>query len=162
MNKKSTGQKSVRTPKSSEKMWGRANVEAGFLILPSILLERQKALDLNADELNVLLHLVRRWWEKDRLPHPGKKGIADCMGVSPRTVQRHLTALEGKGLIRRKPRRRESGGTDTNAYDLSGLVAKLTPLAEEFLADRDAVQEANARRKRRKKAVAQSLAVVAT
>jgi hypothetical protein len=54
------------------------------------------------------------------------------MQKHPRTVQAYLTSLEEKGFIRRVERFKPNKGQDANAYDLSGLVAKLQALAPEF------------------------------
>jgi hypothetical protein len=132
------------TERKSEQKWGKRVLAHGFCIVPSLLLRAQARLGLDARELNVLLHLLDHWWEADRLPYPSKKKIADRMRVSPRQVQRYLAALELRGLIVRKARRRAGGGRTANAYDLSGLVSRLRQLEPQV---RAADEKANAARR---------------
>jgi len=47
------------------------------------------------------------------------------MGKDSRTIQRYLTQLERKGLVRRIPRYRPGRGQGANAYSLVGLVKRL-------------------------------------
>ncbi len=128
--------------KESEKKWGKAVIARGFLIIPSMIVRAQARLGIDARQLTVLLHLADHWWEAERLPYPSKKTIAERMRVTPRHVQRYLTALETHGLIRRIERKSAQGGRMNNAYDLSGLVAKLKKLEPDF---RKEEEEAKAR-----------------
>ena len=68
--------------KVNEEKWSKPLMDAGFVVLPSILLERQVAMDLDPVDLNILLHLIRHWWRADRLPYPTKRTIAECMRLS--------------------------------------------------------------------------------
>jgi DNA-binding transcriptional ArsR family regulator len=63
----------------------------------------------------------------DGLSWPSKRSLADAAGVSPRTVQRHLTALEERGLLVRQERL-SKGRTTSNAYLLSLGETPVTPL----------------------------------
>jgi DeoR/GlpR family transcriptional regulator of sugar metabolism len=95
-------------------------------------------------QLNVLLQLADHWWEAERLPFPSKVTIAARMGVTPRHVQRYLTALAEAGLIRRIARYGTQGGQLNNAYDLGGLVEKLKKLEPAFKKEQE---EAKARKR---------------
>ena len=128
----------------SEKKWGKAVIARGFLIIPSMIVRAQARLGIDARQLTVLLHLADHWWEAERLPYPSKRTIAERMRVTPRHVQRYLTALEKGGLIRRIERKSAQRGQMNNAYDLSGLVAKLRKLEPDFRKEQD---EAKARRR---------------
>ena len=138
----------VDTPSPTVQKWGRGNLRAGFTIFPNVIIERQKDLGLDPIDVNILMHLVVRWWRADELPTVSKRTIALAVGVSPRTVQRHITKLEKLGLVRRYARRPMSAGVSrqaaTNIYDLSGLAEAALPLAK--LMTRERAQKRKERR----------------
>jgi hypothetical protein len=70
------------------------------------------------------------------------------MGVTPRSVQRRITALQEAGFIRREERRVRGKGSRTNLYHFDGLISAAQPYAKEKLSK---IQE---RESDRKKAVA--------
>jgi|GEM_PF-1236915 len=108
--------------------WGEA-LNGGFLVIPSALLRHQYQLSLECGETLVLLNLLMSWWKSDDLPFPQTSTLAKRMGVSRRTVQRHIESLEGKGLIRRIwNSARQADRRATARYDLSGIVAELKRL----------------------------------
>jgi predicted transcriptional regulator len=123
---------SKRDKAKSHDRWSDAVMDRGHTIIPTILFWGQAKLGLTPDELNVLLQLISHWWYAGNDPHPSKDRIAKRMQKHPRTVQAYLTSLEEKGFIRRVERFKPNKGQDANAYDLSGLVAKLQALAPEF------------------------------
>lgn len=111
--------------------WG-SGLDGGFLVLPVLLLKRQKELGLDSTELVVLLNLLAAWWEVDKLPYTRAITIAKRIGVTARTVQRCLEKLENRGLILRN---RSTTGRGAEArmvteYDLGPTVIKLKQLAE--------------------------------
>jgi predicted transcriptional regulator len=114
-----------------EARWGKAVAARGYTMLPAVLIRAQHRLGLEPEHFNALLHLVYHWWEPDNNPYPAKATIAARMDKSPKTVQRYLKALEDAGLIRRIERYEANRGQTSNEYDLSGLVAKLTIIADE-------------------------------
>ena len=121
----------------NEKKWTGVLMDAGWSVFPNVILERQRSLKLDAVDVNILLHLVKHWWYPEKLPHPSKGAIADCMGIDAGTVRRHIKKLEERGLIERKQRfDRRKGGQQTNEYDLSGLIAAAKPHAVEILKTR--------------------------
>lgn len=113
-----------RDLKESEKKWGRAVMAHGYCIYPSILLQAQSRLGVNAQEMIVLLQLAEHWWRADSKVFPKKEVIASRVGLSTRQVQRHIQRLEELKLVERKERYR-SGLRTSNEYDLRGLVTKL-------------------------------------
>jgi DNA-binding transcriptional ArsR family regulator len=117
--------------KESEKKWGKAVMANGYCVLPSILLQAQGRLGVNAQEMVVLLQLVEHWWRADSKVFPKKEVIAQRVGLSARQVQRHIRQLEELKLVERKDRFR-SGLRTSNEYDLSGLVAKLKAIEPDF------------------------------
>lgn len=128
-----------------ELKWSRELIEAGWLGLPSVFLQRQQAFRLDSLDLNILLQIADHWWNPNDLPFPSKRRLAERIGVTQRTIQRHLAEMEKDGLIRRNARHHSSGGNKTNSYSFQGLLAAAVPFAEEILSER-------LRRKREKSA----------
>ena len=125
---------SMQTTKSAmEERWGKNVIKAGYTVVPSIILRAQARLHINAVELAVLLHLLDHWWDNAEMPFPSKKRIADRLDVSTKTVQRAAAKLETEGLVRRVKRSNGQGGQASNHYDLSPLVEKIRPIADEYL-----------------------------
>lgn len=140
----------VEQLRRSEKKWTMPLIKSGFTILPNVIIERQKALGLSPTELNVLLHLVTRWWYADNPPYPSKKTIADAMQVHPSTVQRAVRRLESAGYVKREERFDRDRGQLSNIYRLDGLIESSLPLAEEAIEEREEIVKRNRERRERK------------
>jgi DNA-binding transcriptional regulator YhcF (GntR family) len=112
-------------------------MDAGYIMIPSVIVARQRALGLDAIDLAIILHLIRFWWERDNLPHPSVETIATLIDADRRTVQRRLKKLETAKLITRRARRSRFGDNDTNQYDFTGLIEAATPHAKAMIAERD-------------------------
>ena len=126
---KSTGEQAQQKKlRANEKKWTPELMKAGWTMVPSVLMEHQRELGLNAIQFNILMQLAKHWW-KDTPPFVSKAKIARAMRVSPRTIQRHLTALETAGLIRREVRYRQDGSRTSNLYFFDGLIEKAKPYA---------------------------------
>lgn len=141
----------VEAVKINEKKWGKTLMEAGWTAFPSILVEKQHALGLDALDINILLYLSTYWWESENKPYPAKKTIAQAIGVDPRTVQRRIAALEHVGLLRREYRPDKDKGNKTNKYHFDGLISEAEPYAKEKLASIKERKEREEDRLRRKK-----------
>jgi DNA-binding transcriptional regulator YhcF (GntR family) len=138
--------------KRNEEKWTPTLMEAGWTVLPSIILEKQNALGLDAIDVNILLQLARYWWYPDNPPHPSKASIAKCIGVDPSTVRRHIARMEADGFIRREARYNPKlRGQETNIYHFDGLIKAATPYAQEFIEQRQKQRLENAARQSRKK-----------
>ena len=135
----------------NEEKWSPRLMEAGWTVLPSIILEKQHALGLDAVDVNILLQLARHWWYPGNPPHPSKASIAECLGVDRSTVRRHIAAMESAGLIRREARYKKSGGQENNAYHFDGLIREAIPFAEEAIMERERQQNERVARRHRKK-----------
>ncbi|MHC6158230.1 helix-turn-helix domain-containing protein [Bradyrhizobium elkanii] len=107
---------------------------AGYQPLPDVLLFHQSELGLNSEELNVALHILAHWYAPERLPFPSAKTIARRMGVGERTVERYLTSLRKKGFLVKY--RHPKGVRRRKGHDLSPLIDRLKPLAQQRLEDR--------------------------
>lgn len=114
-----------------QKKWG-SSLNEGFLVIPVLLLKRQRELGLDSTEALVLLNLLAAWWETDKRPYPRSTTIAQRMGVTPRTVQRSLEKLEKKGLILRVRNGTGAGSEhrELTSYDMTGTVETLKKLAQ--------------------------------
>lgn len=104
--------------------WGQA-LDAGFQIIPNVLIRGQAKLGLDAMDIVILLNLNLHWWKPDDLPFPQPRVIARRMGVSTRTVERRLETLEERGLLERLPPEKTPGHLVHRRVDLKGLVAQL-------------------------------------
>ncbi len=136
----------------NEEKWSGVLMEAGWTVLPSIILEKQHALGLDAIDVNILLQLARYWWYSDNPPHPSKASIAECLGVDRSTVRRHIARMEADGFIRRVARyNKKYGGQETNTYHFDGLIKAATPHATEFISLREKRRGEDADRRSRKK-----------
>lgn len=125
----------TREVRTNERKWTTPLMDAGWTVIPSVILEYQKALGLDPLDLNIILQLAKHWWYVDSPPRPTKKTLAECMGVDASTIRRHIARLEKLGYIGRSAR---FGGKEqsqqANAYHFDGLVKKVTPLAKEMIA----------------------------
>jgi Helix-turn-helix domain len=112
--------------------WTKGLISLGFCTVPSILMWAQGRLGLSTEQFTVVLQLADFWWDAGEPPFPTKDLLAGRMGMGARQVQRHLTALEDKGIIKRVPRYRGPKNQIANGYDMSPLVKKLVALEPEF------------------------------
>ncbi len=124
----------IETVKINEEKWSKELMAAGWTVLPSVILEKQHALGLDAIDMNIIAHLSIYWWKKSNLPHPSVATIAKAIGVKPRTIQKHIKAMEASGFIMRHERRQKGQGSKTNLYSFEGLIKAVTPYAKEKLA----------------------------
>jgi len=126
-----------------QQKWGPDLIAAGWVALPSIILERQDALGLDAIDVNVILHIAKHWFEPGNLPHPSKGSIAKAMQVTPRTIQKKFSRLDALGFVQRIERRGPKGtkGSQTSKFDFAGLIKEATPFAIEALQERKKKRE---------------------
>ena len=135
--------------RTNEKKWTKPLMDAGWTALPSVIIENQRQLGLEPLDLNIVVYLASKWWTAEGKPFPSKTTMAKAMNVHPRTIQKHIAALEGAGYIRREERRTETGSR-TNIYHLDGLIEAAAPFAEEKLAEmKDKFELAKRRENRR-------------
>ncbi|MDN8084111.1 helix-turn-helix domain-containing protein [Burkholderia multivorans] len=137
--------------KSIAAKWSATLTKAGWTSFPNIIFERQQALGLTPLDINILLHLAGYWWRPGENAHPSKATIAKAIGVTARTVQKRIAAMETAGFIQRIYRKTGVGDNDTNEYDLRGLIEMAKPFAEEKIAERERRQREQAERLTRKR-----------
>jgi hypothetical protein len=110
-----------KAERESEKKWGRAVMDLGYSMIPSLIFRAQARLGLSPTQLVVLLHLADYWWHRAQMPFPSKAALAERMGLSDRQIQRYLTELENGGFIERVERFAGHKGQQSNEYNMSGL-----------------------------------------
>nr|WP_295111030.1 helix-turn-helix domain-containing protein [uncultured Caulobacter sp.] len=150
MSAKEKGKAADADLRTNEKKWSKPLIEAGYTVFPTVIIENQRQLGLDAVDVNILMHLASKWWKAEGKPYPSKGTIAQAMNLDPRTVQRRIAALEKAGYVHREERRETPTGSKTNVYHLDGLIAAAKPFAEEKIADiaeRVAINKAKAARK---------------
>jgi hypothetical protein len=136
----------------NEAKWTVALMDAGYTVLPSIILEKQAALGLDAVDINILMHLASFWWYSENPAHPTKGRIARAMGIDESTVRRRIARLQKDGLIHRKERfNPKTRGQLGNFYYFDGLIKACTPFAEEFLRVRAERKKEDDQRRTRKR-----------
>ncbi len=136
----------------NEEKWSKPLMDAGWTVIPSVIIQRQSALGLEPVDLNLLMHLASRWWTADNCPHPSLKTLAQSMSVSVSTVQRSLKRMKDAGFIEVRHRRRsDDGGQTSSSYHFDGLIKKVTPFAEEALEERAKRKEEDQERSARKR-----------
>jgi DNA-binding transcriptional ArsR family regulator len=126
-------------------------MKAGWTVLPSIILEKQHALGLDAVDINILLQLAYHWWFHDNPPHLSKATIATRIQVHPSTVRRHIARMEKDELIKREKRFKDHGGQSSNFYRFDGLIKSAIPHAREVNATCEQRKQEDISRGKRKR-----------
>lgn len=94
----------AKKPSSTERIWGKAVYSHGYAGIPSILIQAQRRLGINAMQMNIIIQLLDYWHEPTRKPFPAKKELAKRMDVTEKTIQNNMRALEKAGYIKRRYR----------------------------------------------------------
>lgn len=135
-----------------EERWGSSLTHRGWTAVPNLLLEYQGRLQLKDQEVILLMHIMKFWWEKDKAPYPAVKTLAKQLGKDERSVRRALKRLEEHpypqeawgfppGYLWREKRTKVDGGQDSNAFNLIPLKRALKALVDEEIAIREAKQK---------------------
>lgn len=84
--------------KSLENKWGKNVIAQGWTGVPNTLIERQQALGLSSLDVNILLILLKYWWDADSLLiHQRGLSVKWSVRRSPRYVGA-WQALNARGL----------------------------------------------------------------
>jgi len=153
MESKKEKKEAVDTLHVNEKKWTKPLMEAGWLAFPSIILEKQQTLGLTSLDINIILYLATYWWTVDNKPRPSKNTIAEAVGVTARTVQRRIAAMEKAGFIQREERRSSKEASQPNFYHFDGLIKEATPFALEKINLINSRKEEDKSRQTRRRAV---------
>lgn len=76
----------ARKVSSSERIWGKAVYDHGYAGIPSILIQAQQRLGINAMQMNIIIQLIDYWREPSRKPFPSKEELANRIGVTGKTI----------------------------------------------------------------------------
>jgi DNA-binding transcriptional regulator YhcF (GntR family) len=123
--------------RTNEEKWTPALMKAGWTVIPQVILDRQNALGIDAIDLNIILHIIKHWWNKNTPPFPSKRSIAECMQIDESTVRRRIARMEKDGLMKRRARFDPTNGQKTNEYLFDGLIKEATPYAREMKEQKD-------------------------
>jgi predicted transcriptional regulator len=129
---------------STERIWGKPVYKHGYAGIPSILIQAQQRLGINSMQMNIIIQLLDSWFDPGRKPFPTKRVLANRIGVTEKTIQINVRALEKAGLVRRQMRKTAAGDWNSNIYHLDGLIAKVQALEPEFAAEKKKRKEAKA------------------
>ena len=66
--------------KVNEAKWSKPLMDAGWTVMPSVIIEKQESLGLDCLDMNIILHLSQYWWVVENLPHPKVETIAKACG----------------------------------------------------------------------------------
>lgn len=134
----------AKKPSSTERIWGKAVYGHGYAGIPSILIQAQRRLGINAMQMNIIIQLLDYWHEPSRKPFPTKRDLAKRMDVTEKTIQNDMRALEKAGILQREMRKTAAGDWNSNIYHLDGLIAKVQALEPEFAAEKKQRRERKA------------------
>ena len=95
----------------------------GFQQVPHVLLKNQFRFGLSPLDVLIVLNIGMHWWETTNLPYPTMERIAKRIGVSRRSVERRIKAMERRGVLKRLRYETNNKGKKIRRFDLSGLVA---------------------------------------
>jgi predicted transcriptional regulator len=129
---------------SVERIWGKTVRNHGYAGIPSILIQLQQRIGINPMQMNIIVQLLDYFFKPSRKPFPTKRELANRIGVTEKTIQINIRALEKAGLIRREMRRTAAGDWNSNIYHLDGLIEKVQALEPEFAAEKRKRKEARA------------------
>ena len=119
---------------SLDTKWGTAITGGlnGYQLFPDAIVRNQKALGLDATDMVVLLNICMHWWETapEKWPHPRPAVIAQRMGTTTRTVERHIGRLSKLGFLKWLPTEQRYDAPSVRRFDLTGLVSKLQKMVE--------------------------------
>jgi hypothetical protein len=135
--------KTAITPSSSQhedfqlRKWGGAE-KAGFQLVPNVIFRAQKHLGLDSVDVVILLNLTLHWWSAASLPFPSPALIANRMGLSKRTIERRIKALEKRKFLKRlRSEVNDDGEPLRRRYELNGFIEQLDVAASVGLTQRN-------------------------
>lgn len=137
VTKKKSAAKTKQKDSSTTKIFGTKVMDHGYTGVPNILVRAQSRIGISTTQFNIIVQLLSYWIDPDRPPFPGKKELANRIGINPVTLRKNIAALEQAGLIEREQRKTPAGDYGSNTYRLDGLISKLQSLAPDFDAERE-------------------------
>jgi hypothetical protein len=107
--------------------FGDELLEAGWTVLPNVLLRYQSDLKITPDELNFIAQVWYHWWS-DKDAYPGIPTVARRMGKHADSVRRYSRSLQEKEFLVVRDRYSRALGQMTSEYDFSPLIDRLKAL----------------------------------
>jgi hypothetical protein len=80
---------------STERIWGKAVYKHGYTGIPSILIQAQKRLGINAMQMNIIVQLLDYFFEPSRKPFPTKRELSNRI-TSPKRRFRSTSGCSKK------------------------------------------------------------------
>lgn len=118
----------------SKHIWGDLLTEKGCLIVPRDLRLKRKELGLNNQEYILLLDYL------DHFKHGEVENVyqtlSELNGISEKTIQKRLSALGKKGLLRREVQTYKNGRIKGVVFSPGPLIEKLKSLVADSSSDR--------------------------
>jgi len=109
-------------------------LDAGFTMVPNILIEKYRKIGLNDKQLLVVICLLKYAFGK-KITYPSQKTIARVTGQTERNVRRMIRELKMMGYITVYKRYYKEEGKNpkriSNVYNLKGLLRKLKEVGGE-------------------------------
>lgn len=136
--KNSTATQTAKSKESSStKIFGGKVMDHGYTGVPNILVRAQSRIGISTTQFNIIVQLLSYWIDPEKPPFPGKRELANRMGIHPVTLRKNIADLEKAGLIERVQRITAAGDYGSNTYKLDGLITKLKSLAPDFDNERE-------------------------
>lgn len=132
MEKGVTKKNDSHDSKTLEAKWGKTTLSRGWTGIPNVLIEHQRSLKLTPTDINILLILLKYWWDPNSPPYPSKRVIGEMIDREESTIRKCMAGLEKKGLVARDPRYLSMGGQTSNRYVMDGLIKRLEEEAAEL------------------------------
>ena len=109
---------------SFEARFGKLIAQNGVAAIPAAVYLYQGKLNLTAQEVWFVSYILAHKWDGD-LPHPRLNEMARQTGTVKQILHRYKNRLCDSGYLSIQQRYKDNGGQDANAYDFSGLFARL-------------------------------------
>lgn len=109
----------MKTPYHFSSRWSPKIEDAGYTMVPNLLIKHQADLGIADPQMVTLIALLSFKWS-EAMPFPSASKIGEYTGKSTNSVRDNLRSLEAKNLVKRVHR----PGT-SNEYDFRPLVKKL-------------------------------------
>ncbi len=132
----------IKTEASHKTIWGDKVISHGYTAVPNVMIRSQHRLGVNQTQMMILIQLLSYWFDKERVPFPSKKELADRLGLRPKTIQDNMKALETAGFVRREQIKTSYGDWGSNRYHLDGLVKRIKALEPDYEAEKEARKQA--------------------
>src|SRR5258706_14224212 len=140
------------TEKTLYKKWTKPLIDAGYTVVPTIIIRRMRVLGLTPTDFAILVQIASYWWEAENEPFPSMKTLADAIGISESTVKRRIKAMHGAKFLKKTTRPQKHNRHKPNLYGFGPLIQAGVPYAEQEL---EAISDRKAAAAAKKKSLTQ-------